>query len=313
MSETYYSNGKLLLTGEYAVLDGALSLAVPTKYGQSLEVRELGAPQLRWTSLDENKETWFQQFFQLPGLKPLKDSPNFNPELTKRLRSVLVAARELQPEFLSSGQGAEVTTRLDFDRNWGLGTSSTLLNNIAQWARIDPYELLRLTFGGSGYDIACAIHNRPLLYRIKDRDITVREVEFDPDFKKHLCFVHLNKKQDSRSGIAHYKKIARDPTDLVKQVSQLTEAFVECRELDQFLVLIEEHEKLMEGVLQISSVQKSLFPDYRGAIKSLGAWGGDFILAASNAETPEYFYSRGFPTVIPYTEMVLAGPEINKR
>jgi mevalonate kinase len=28
----FYSNGKLLLTGEYLVLDGAKSLALPTKF-----------------------------------------------------------------------------------------------------------------------------------------------------------------------------------------------------------------------------------------------------------------------------------------
>ncbi|MEQ3661167.1 MAG: GHMP kinase, partial [Flavobacterium sp.] len=38
MKQTYYSNGKLLLTGEYVVLDGAKALAVPTKFGQSLSI-----------------------------------------------------------------------------------------------------------------------------------------------------------------------------------------------------------------------------------------------------------------------------------
>ena len=38
MEKTFYSNGKLLLTGEYVVLDGATALAIPTKYGQYLEI-----------------------------------------------------------------------------------------------------------------------------------------------------------------------------------------------------------------------------------------------------------------------------------
>ena len=37
----FYSHGKLLLTAEYAVLDGAKALALPTKLGQSLEVKRL--------------------------------------------------------------------------------------------------------------------------------------------------------------------------------------------------------------------------------------------------------------------------------
>ena len=36
---TYRANGKLLLTGEYLVLKGALALALPTKLGQTMTVR----------------------------------------------------------------------------------------------------------------------------------------------------------------------------------------------------------------------------------------------------------------------------------
>ena len=43
--------------------------------------------------------------------------------------------------------------------------------------------------------------------------------------------------------------------------------------------------------------------DYNGEIKSLGAWGGDFILAAGPTNTPEYFSSKGFNTIIRYNEM----------
>ena len=39
--KTFYSNGKLLITGEYLVLDGARSLAIPTKFGQFLIVEEI--------------------------------------------------------------------------------------------------------------------------------------------------------------------------------------------------------------------------------------------------------------------------------
>jgi len=44
--ETYRSNGKLLLTGEYVVLDGALSLALPTTLGQRLTVEKNKTSQL---------------------------------------------------------------------------------------------------------------------------------------------------------------------------------------------------------------------------------------------------------------------------
>ena len=51
--KSFYSNGKLLLTGEYAVLDGAKSLAIPVKYGQSLTAVETKTKTISWKSLDE--------------------------------------------------------------------------------------------------------------------------------------------------------------------------------------------------------------------------------------------------------------------
>ena len=37
----FHANGKLLLTGEYAVLDGAKAIGLPTKRGQSLQILSL--------------------------------------------------------------------------------------------------------------------------------------------------------------------------------------------------------------------------------------------------------------------------------
>ena len=54
--QTFYSNGKLLITGEYVVLDGALSLALPTKFGQSLIIESINDQKLVWKSFDEKEE-----------------------------------------------------------------------------------------------------------------------------------------------------------------------------------------------------------------------------------------------------------------
>ncbi len=50
MRQTFYSNGKLLLTGEYLVLDGAKALALPTKMGQNLQVVTHDKPTISWKS-----------------------------------------------------------------------------------------------------------------------------------------------------------------------------------------------------------------------------------------------------------------------
>jgi mevalonate kinase len=69
MTNNYFSNGKLLITGEYFVLDGAKSLAVPTKYGQDLSFESIQEPQLIWQSFDENGECWLEAIFDLPKLR----------------------------------------------------------------------------------------------------------------------------------------------------------------------------------------------------------------------------------------------------
>ncbi len=40
-----------------------------------------------------------------------------------------------------------------------------------------------------------------------------------------------------------------------------------------------------------------IFLDYFGQTKSLGAWGGDFILATGNKDTPKYFKNKGYPNL----------------
>jgi len=55
----------------------------------------------------------------------------------------------------------------------------------------------------------------------------------------------------------------------------------------------------------LQTVQEALFDDFRGVIKSLGAWGGDFVLAISKDNPTDYFKERGFEVVIPYHEMIL--------
>ena len=65
----FYSNGKLLLTGEYVVLDGAKALAIPTKHGQSLKVTPIAEPKLIWKSIDATGNVWFQHDFGLDRKK----------------------------------------------------------------------------------------------------------------------------------------------------------------------------------------------------------------------------------------------------
>ncbi|TXG38565.1 GYDIA family GHMP kinase [Seonamhaeicola maritimus] len=302
--QKFYSNGKLLLSGEYVVLDGANSLAIPTKYGQSLTVEPIDEPIISWKSLDEKGIEWFNGTFKFSDSEKLKSMQDDNT--TIRLLQILKAAKQLNPNFLNSNSGYNITTVLDFPRNWGLGTSSTLINNIAQWAKINAFKLLELTFGGSGYDIACAQNNNPISYQILNNKVFINLQEFNPEFKEHLYFVHLNKKQNSREGIAHYR--AQDKENVktvISEINTLTSKMIHCDSLDEFESLINQHEFLIAKITNQTPVKGLLFNDFNGSIKSLGAWGGDFVLATSKAHSINYFINKGYKTIIPYTEMVL--------
>ncbi|MRI01779.1 GHMP kinase [Kriegella sp. EG-1] len=298
----FYSNGKLLLTGEYGVLDGALSLAIPTKYSQSLHVRETNSSILDWKSFDEKGNIWFKAKFNMPSLQII----DFNDlDLAKQLLKILNEANKINPRFLTNSNGFAIETKIDFPRNWGLGTSSTLINNIAQWAKIDAFTLLNKTFGGSGYDIACAQNNTPILYQIKEGIPTVLKTSFTKNFNNNIYFVHLNKKQNSRDEIARYKTQSIDKSKLIEKLSSLTNQIVNSKELIEFELLLNIHETIIASVLKSTPVKKLLFDDYKGAIKSLGAWGGDFILATGDESTLNYFKKKGYTTVIPFNDMIL--------
>ena len=296
----FYSNGKLLITGEYAVLDGALALALPTKFGQSLEVSPLDVPCIIWESFSVENNLWFQAELQIDQL----DRESGDKRIAT-LQKILLEAKRLNPSFLSDGKGAFVQTFLTFPNNWGLGTSSTLINNIAQWAAVDAFELLHNSFGGSGYDIACAQNNRPIQYQLDKIKPTITTVSFSPKYKKNLFFVYLNQKQDSKEGIQLYRGVETDKSDFCTAVSAMTSQVTTATSLTDFQKLLQDHEKTVGTFLNITPLQESVFKDFKGAVKSLGAWGGDFILVAGDKNTPEYFIERGFDTVLSYDEMIL--------
>lgn len=302
--QKFYSNGKLLLTGEYLVLDGALALAIPTRYGQSLTVEPFEKNQMSWKSFDANANVWFESDLLMEKRFELS-STNNNP-IAERLVQILNATKKQNSNFLSQETGIKVKTAMDFPRDWGLGTSSTLINNMAQWANIDPYILLEDTFGGSGYDIACAKHNVPITYQLEKSGRTIIERDFNPTFKHQLYFIFLNKKQNSRDGIATYQRTKGNTSQLLSEINAITDDMMMCTNLETFQFLMQSHEAIISKIIEQPPVKASLFKDFKGSIKSLGAWGGDFVLVATEEPPHRYFKSKGFETIIPYTEMLLS-------
>ena len=303
MKQEFYSNGKLLLTGEYVVLDGALALAIPSRFGQSLLIETIEESKIYWKSLDEKDTVWFESEFELKNNGILHSVQN-NNETSKRLIQILIEAKKLNPDFLNKHTGYKIFTKLEFPRNWGLGSSSTLINNIASWAKVDAFTLLEKSFGGSGYDIAVAQRNRPISYFILNGKSVSKEVNLPWNFTNQLFFIHLNKKQNSREGIALYKSKLKSNSLAIKEINELTTRIISCNNLQEFKTLIDKHEEIISKIINLKPIKEVLFKDYYGAIKSLGAWGGDFILVTGEDESMEYFRKKGFNTIIPFNEMI---------
>ena len=198
----FYSNGKILITGEYFVLNGALSLAVPTVYGQYLEIKDNDSNIINWTSYNKNREIWFKCQLDKDSLKVKYSSSKEVSEIIKDLISFI---REKESNFLKSN-GSIINTELTFDKDWGLGSSSTLINNLSKFSGVDPYELNTKFFNGSGYDIACADSSSSLLYRLNDNKKEIKQINFNPSFRDKLHFIYLNKKQNSLDEIKNFRE-----------------------------------------------------------------------------------------------------------
>ncbi|HAF78732.1 MAG TPA: GHMP kinase [Maribacter sp.] len=303
MPTSFYSNGKLLLTGEYAILDGAKGLALPTKFGQYLSLTHSDSENFIWNSLDENDAVWFSSEFSKNRLETIHTS---DPEVAHRLSQILVAAKKLNPLFSpTTDEVNDVETKVTFPRDWGLGTSSTLISNIASWAEINPYELLEATFGGSGYDIACATHKTPITYQRNGFSPNIQEVNFKPNFEDRLFFVYLNEKKNSRDAITSYRNLNFNKTQLLSAINNITDKILSCTSLKEFEHLLNQHEKILSKTLQVPTIKSILFADYSHTIKSLGAWGGDFVLAIGTEEDMVYFKNKGYHTILPYQKMIL--------
>ena len=110
---------------------------------------------------------------------------------------------------------------------------------------------------------------------------------------------------DSRQAIAHYQLQPRKNLEnAVEKASALTHRMITCSDLKEFQILLEIHENLISQVTGQQKVASRLFPDYSGTVKSLGGWGGDFLLATGSPEDQEYFRNKGYSTIIPYEEMI---------
>lgn len=294
--KSFHSNGKLLISGEYLVLDGALSLALPCKYGQSLKFTEDSNGNLEWISKDMNDTIWFTAYFEAKTLKVLKTS-NYNT--VKWVKKILEFCNK--NSLTNKNLQGKIECKLEFPNNWGLGSSSTLLNNLASLYEINPYDLNFSTTNGSGYDIACAGSNSAITYQVIENIPQVKKMDWSPVFKDEILFIFLKKKQKSNLEVKRFKELKKDP-DLISRISSITKEIIYSKTIEEFEYLLDEHEAITGQYIQSETVKSKYFSDYEGSVKSLGAWGGDFVLATR--KNKNYFLDKGFDTILSYSELI---------
>lgn len=291
-----------MITGEYLVLNGVKAFALPTKFGQNLIVEEGNNNQMEWKSFDSDGSIWFQEII---SFKSIIAKEIFEDKTKTTLVEILHEAYLQNPSFIENSKGYKITTELTFPKFWGLGTSSTLLNNIAQWLEINPYKILKNTFGGSGYDIANAQNDFPITYQLQNGAPIVERVDFKPLFADNIYFVYLNKKQSSKASIEKYLSQQNDISKVVSEIEKITKIALETDNLKTFSEEMQNHEIIMSSVLEMKTVKENYFQDFNGVVKSLGAWGGDFVMVLSEENPKKHFKEKGFETILTYEEMIL--------
>ncbi|MFT5723254.1 MAG: mevalonate kinase [Bacteroidia bacterium] len=296
----FYSSGKLLLTSEYVVLSGAKALSLPTQFGQHMVVSLQDEQSIHWKSIDCYGDIWFENEFIYPNFDVIK---SVDSAVEFRLIQLLNFIKNNCTINLKS-KGYRIETTLEFDRDWGLGSSSSLVANLSKWSKANPINLLHAAFKGSGYDVATGLENESILYQIQAGEPSWQPTTFNPDFKDQLFFVYLGTKQNTEKEIINFD-VSQIDSNTINSFNMLTDSFINCNNVNEFSELIEQHESLMSGLLNRPTVKQALFSDYSNVIKSLGAWGGDFVLVVGQNKQHKYFQDKGYQTIMSWQEMIL--------
>lgn len=281
-----------MLFGEYLVLKGADCLAFPLKFGQTLTADK--SDQFKWESYAKDN-LWFHVTMN-DQLEIVKTN---NHEVAEILRNLFLVIRKECPT-LNFKQSFKAEA--NFELNWGLGSSSTLISLLSQWSGVDAKNLLNVSFGGSGYDVACATANDTILYA---NGATKKEVHISDAVTDKFLFVYLGSKQSSREEIKRFKN-AEVTSEDIETINTLVENSLNTNDIEVFEQQLNRSEDLIASIIGSKKLKDHLFSDYSYSIKSLGAWGGDFFLATfRELETAKsYFQNKGYETLFTYQELI---------
>lgn len=292
----FTAHGKLLLFGEYLVLRGSSCLAIPLQFGQELRISQHNGKSILWESKDQ-ENPWLMILFS-PELAIIHATDMSKAEIIQKL---LFQIKTLNPTINWSQIHFSFNT--NFNREYGFGTSSTLISLLSQWTEVNPYLLLNNSFGGSGYDIAAATTSLPFTYTINDK--ITKSFVLPKEITDKLLFVYLGKKQQSSREIIKFQS-KQTSENQINQMNEIVKKAITCTSIEAWENLIDESENLLSSILETPKVKDLLFSDYSFSIKSLGAWGGDFIMATCRDinVARDYFINNGHNTLYSYNELI---------
>jgi mevalonate kinase len=200
---SFFAPGKIMLTGEYLVMNGFDCIALPTKLGQWMHVWEFETPTgssdfIMYQAKDVNGNVWFETKILLPNFE-IVDPAQIENIQVDRIVGILKLA---DSEFWQAGKSIRIETVLEFERTTGLGSSSTLVKLFSDYLNVDPFKIQFEIFGGSGYDVAVAKFQKPLIYWLTEDDSHWKYWKLNSELSHNWYVVFYGQKMDSRASVS---------------------------------------------------------------------------------------------------------------
>ncbi len=298
--EQTFSHGKIILFGEYAVLEGNDAVCVPLATGQKLEIEKNEHQKIfwQWTYKDMIIADFILDLQNLQPHEVREGDPAWAADLITAIRK--------QNNLFLTDSGYNIRFINQFPHDWGLGSSSATIASLCRIAGADPYIVNDQVMGGSGADIACTDKENWFVYRKNNSFPQTWLIPFRFPFKQHVVFVYSGQKQATAEHLKQIKKRSERKPFHASEINSLVYQSFSSNNVAQFVSCIQKHEQII-SVQTGHSPLGTKFPDFSGQIKSLGAWGGDFFMAVCSedqSDVKNYFRQKGFGLCFTWDELV---------